>query len=446
MKIGIVGAGFVGLSLAAVMSNKGLEVLVADSDLKKADNIRRGIAPFYERNLDSYLKKEIGKNLAVASSLDDLVRICKTIFITVGTPLRKGEIDLTHIKTVANDIGRILKFSAHCPAIVIKSTVIPGTHHVVKKILEEGSSLKEGHGFDLLANPEFLREGRAIEDTENPHLIVIGANSKQSATRLKRIYDKACGKPQYMFTNPPTAEMIKYANNAFLATKISFINQMASICQSIPGTNIDKVAEGIGIDPRIGRQFLVAGPGYGGSCLPKDLQALISYSSQMGKKPLLLDAVKKINDGQLESILKFLELEKAKIVNKRISVLGLAFKDNTDDIRDSVSIRLIRRLLRLKYSVTVHDPLAMGNTKNVFKDQLQYGASAKKTLQNSECVIIMVSWKQYERLSDGDFSTMKNRLVIDACRILLHKKLSPKYYALGVGETRRGTDELESLT
>jgi len=227
------------------------------------------------------------------------------ILVTVGTPQKSnGAIELSMIKKATTTIGQTIRKSKKNPIIFMKSTVVPGTTtNVIKPLIERVSRKKAGKDFEIIANPEFLREGNVIDDTLKPHLVVIGGSNKNSVNKLKKFYSKLYGsKIKFMTTNTQTAEMIKYANNSFLATKISFINHISSLCQSISGTNIDEVAEGIGVDPRIGRLFLNAGPGYGGSCLPKDLETIIQFSSKIGVNPVLLKAVQQTNDLQIKQM------------------------------------------------------------------------------------------------------------------------------------------------
>ena len=280
MKVGIIGLGFVGLCFATVLNSKGYKVYAVDSDKTKIEKIKKGIPPFYEPKLLPLLKKTLRLSLDVSVNTEKLVKKCELIFLTVGTPIAKsGNIDLTSLKTLAKQIGKILAKTKNNPIIVIKSTAIPGTNQEITTILEKSSKKKSGKDFGLVTNPEFLREGKAIDDTLKPHIIVMGGDERKTLIKIKKFYQGLYGKKiPLIVTNPQTAEMIKYANNSFLATKISFINQIASICQSIPNINVDDVAKAIGLDPRIGSLFLKAGPGYGGSCLPKDLQALISFS------------------------------------------------------------------------------------------------------------------------------------------------------------------------
>ena len=436
MRVGIIGLGVVGLSFASVLGAKGLSVIGIDSDLKKIEKITSKKSLLFEPKLDSFLKKALSKSLEISSDVERIVENCDLIFLTVGTPKSKsGFIDLSMIKNAAKNIGISLQHVSKKPIIVIKSTVIPGTtNNMIKPLIEKTSRKKAGKGFEIVTNPEFLREGSVIDDTLNPHLIVIGGANKNSVNTLEKFYRKLYGtKIKFMTTNTQTAEMIKYANNSFLATKLSFINQISSLCQSIPGTNIDEVAEGIGVDPRIGRLFLNAGPGYGGSCLPKDLETIIQFSSKMGTNPILLKAVQQVNDLQVKRIIHLLEKNLGTIRNKRITILGLSFKENSDDVRESRSIELIKILLKKKSKITVHDPKAMKNIESIFKNKITYADSLLKSLDNSHSVVIMTPWKVYSKLKSSNFKNMKRKLIIDTRRILSRKNLNAEYFALGMG-------------
>jgi len=436
MKIAIIGLGFVGLSFAAVLGSKGYSVLGIDSDKKKISKIGSGKSLFYEPKLDETLKSALKKSLKVSSDIDLAVRQCDMVFVTVGTPESKeGYIDLTMMKQVVKEIGISLSKTNNKPVIVIKSTVVPRTtQDVVKPILEKNSRKKVGIGFGIAMNPEFLREGTAIYDTLNPHIVVIGSDDVVSANRVKKFYDELYKrKTQIIITNYQTAELIKYANNSFLATKISFINQIANICQSMPGTNIDDVAEVIGLDPRIGSLFLKAGPGYGGSCFPKDMKTMIAFSKKVGTDPVLLEAVQQTNTLQVNKIISLMKNMIGKFDGKKITILGLSFKEDSDDIRESVSIKLIRLLLRENAAITVHDPKAIENTKTIFKAKIRYSDSIRDALKDSQCAIIMTPWKQYKNLPNNDFQKMKRKFVIDTRRILKHENLAIKYNALGIG-------------
>ena len=228
--------------------------------------------------------------------------------------------------------------------------------------------------------------------------------------------------------------MVKYANNSFLATKISFINQLSNICQNIPEANVDDIAKTIGLDPRIGKLFLNAGPGYGGSCLPKDMKALINFASSVGVKPILLNAVEEINQKQIQQIIKLIEKKLKGISSKKITVMGTAFKPDTDDVRDSISIELIKNLLKMKAKITIYDPRAIENTKKIFTNKISYKNSISGALEKSQCVIFMTHWKEFEKINNKSIKGMKRKLVIDCRRIFVGKKINAEYYALGIGK------------
>jgi len=357
MKIAVIGLGFVGLTLSSVLASKGIITVGIDLDKEKCSKITNGTPTFFEPNLKKILKKALKKNLLITDKLSS-INNCDFIFITVGTPQKKnGEIDLSFIKTVVRSVGKIISKNKKKPVILIKSTVIPGTmKNVILPILEKNSKKKAGKDFGLISNPEFLQESNAIRDTIKPHAIVLGGYRTKFMNNTRKFFSRFNPNTPIIITNHQTAEMIKYANNSFLATKISFINQLASICQKIPDTNIDDIAQTIGLDPRIGNLFLDAGPGYGGSCLPKDMKAIINLSSTVGVKPIMLNAVEKTNKQQINNIIELIKQNIGKIKGKKITVLGVAFKPNTDDIRDSMSIELIRRLIKSDAIVTIHDP------------------------------------------------------------------------------------------
>ena len=436
MKIGIIGLGFVGLSFASVLASKGYDVIGIETDVEKLKTIGSGKSYFYEPQLDKILQKAIKKKLTLSENVNDVIKNCELIFVTVGTPMTNdGSINLGIIFNVCEQIGNSLSKTQNVPMIIIKSTVIPGTTKQIEKILEKKSGKKTGLDFGLLTNPEFLREGRAIEDTLHPHLIVIGTENKKHGLKLKKFYNRFYqNNIPVMITNNTTSELIKYANNSFLATKISFINNIANLCQTLPGTNVDDIAKAIGIDPRIGRQFLNAGPGYGGSCLPKDIQAMIRYLDNIGEDSTLLKAVHKTNVSQVQKILKLIEKYMGDIEDKKITVLGLSFKEESDDIRESVSIKLIEKLLQRKSHVRVHDPKALENTRNIFKERILYFNKITDSLKNSHCVVLMTPWKQYSQLKDSDFQGMSKKIIIDTRRILNLQKKNLTYIGLGIGE------------
>ena len=437
MKIGIIGLGFVGLSFGSVLASKGHSVIGVDVDKEKLKKIKDGVIPFYEPGLQSILKKALKKDLKVSSSISDVEK-CSLIFVTVGTPQkRSGEIDLTMVKNVIDKIGKLLSKTQHKPIIIIKSTVIPGTtRDVILSILQRVSGKKVGKDFGLVTNPEFLRETMAVHDTLYPHVIVLGGDNNSFLKKVKRFYYNLHHNVPIVLTNYGTAEIIKYANNSFLATKISFINQIANICEEIPDVNVDDVSRTIGLDPRIGKLFLNAGPGYGGSCLPKDMKALINFANISGINPTLLNAVEDINSKQLEQIITIAKQQLIDLKSKRVTVLGTSFKPNTDDIRDSISIELIKKLLKRKAKVTVHDPRAIKNTRDIFGKKIIYAKSMNDALLKSQCAIIMTEWTQYEKLNNNNFKHMTKKVVIDSRRMLIGKQLDVNYFGIGLGKEK----------
>jgi len=431
MKIGIIGAGFVGLSFAVVLAQKDFHVILIDKDVRKIKKIKENEPPFFEPKLSSYLSKSL--KMIESSSNFELLKKCDIIFITVGTPIGKnGMIDLNNVIQVGKEIGKKVLQSNSKPVIVLKSTVIPGTSQKILKVIENSWN-KVGKGFSLVTNLEFLREGKAIEDTKNPHILVIGGKDGIANKKVVNFYQNVYKQKIPIFlTNHETAELIKYANNSFLATKISFINQMANICENIPSASVDDIAKAIGIDPRIGKRFLNAGPGYGGSCLPKDLQALISYSEKLGELPSLLKAVQKTNDYQVSKIFNLVKKNLNGLNKKKISILGLSFKENSDDIRESVSIKLIKKLIHEKLNVMVHDPMAIQNTMKIFGDKILYSNVIDEVISNSDCLIIMTPWNEYKKLNSTNFQKMKNKLIIDTRRLFKNRKIEGKYFAVGM--------------
>ena len=435
MNIGVVGLGFVGLSISSVLASKNYNVVGIDIDNQKCSDIRNGVLPLFEPDLENTLRVGLKKKLTISNNFS-LIKNCDMIFVTVGTPQKSnGAIELSMIKKATTTIGQIIKKSKKNPIIFIKSTVIPGTaQNVILPILEKKSGKKANRGFGIISNPEFLQESNAIRDTKYPHAIVLGGKQSKYMKKAKMFFSKMHPNVPIVITNFQTAEMVKYANNSFLATKISFINQLSNICQNIPGTNIDDIAKIIGLDPRIGKLFLNAGPGYGGSCLPKDINALINFADKIGVKPMLLNAVEKTNHEQINNIVSLMKKILGNMASKRITILGTAFKPNTDDIRDSKSIELIKKLLKNKARITIHDPKAIENTQKIFGEKILYAKSIADALNKSQCVIIMTHWKQYDTLNNNSIKRMNKKIIIDCRRVLAKKELDAKYYAIGIGK------------
>ena len=437
MKIAIVGLGFVGLSLTSVLSAKGLQVVGIDIDKDKCKKISHGITPFFEKDLEKTLRSGLKKQLEISDDIS-LIDGCDYIFVTVGTPQKSdGSIELSIIKRVVNAIGQNLKKNNKNPIIFIKSTVIPGTmQNTILPILENKSGKKAGKDFGLISNPEFLQESSAIKDTKFPHVVVLGGYETKYMKKAKKFFSKLYPKIPIIITNHHTAEMIKYANNSFLATKISFINQLSNICQNVPGANIDDIAKTIGLDPRIGKLFLNAGPGYGGSCLPKDMKALISFAEKIGINPTFLNEVEKTNQNQCINIISLIERKIGNVNKKRITVLGTSFKPETDDVRDSISIKLIKKLVEKGARITIHDPKAIENTRKIFLKKIEYKKSIVDSLAKSQCAIIMTQWKEYSKITNSTIKKMDKKIIIDSRRVLVEKDIDADYQAIGIGNNK----------
>ena len=342
---------------------------------------------------------------------------------------------MTYIENVIKNLIPLIDNSSKKITIVIKSTIAPGTTEKFIIPLLSQSKKKIGKDFFLAINPEFLREGFAIDDQLNPHVVVIGCQNNETMKILKNFYQKIYPKKiPIVFTNYATAELIKYSNNAFLATKISFINSISNLCQTIPGSNVDEVAKVIGMDPRIGSLFLKAGPGFGGSCLPKDLNALISVLKDNKVNSSLFESVQKINDDQIKLILSILKKNLNNLTGKNISILGLAFKENSDDIRESKSIILIKELLLKKCKINAYDLLAISNTKKIFGNKIFYSNSISKCIKQSDAIIIMNSDKEFIKISEIYNKKMKIPLIIDTRRILKQTNSMLNHIAIGIND------------
>ena len=374
------------------------------------------------------------KKLVVKTDFS-LINDCDMIFVTVGTPQKSnGSIELSMIKNAVSTIGKIIAKSKKNQILFIKSTVTPGTlQNIILPILEKKSGKKAGKEFGLISNPEFLQESSAISDTKYPHVVVLGGYKTKYMKKAKIFFSNLHPNIPIIETNHQTAEMIKYANNSFLATKISFINQLANICQNIPGASIDDIAKTIGLDPRIGNLFLNAGPGYGGSCLPKDVKAIMNFSSKIGVSPLLLNAVEKSNQQQIDNTINLIEKNCGNLKGKNISILGLSFKPKTDDIRDSISLLIIEKLLKKQAKIKVHDPMAIENVKKKYKNKITYSNSISDALKDSYCGVIMTAWPEYSKIKNKNLENMKKRIIIDTRRILKDQKLDCIYNAIGIG-------------
>jgi UDPglucose 6-dehydrogenase len=423
MKISIVGSGYVGLVTGTCFAELGNRVTLVDIVKEKVEKINSGVAPIYEENLDKMLKKNLGHGrLHATTHLKKAVLGTHLTFIAVGTPSRKdGSIDLVHVKKAGEDIGRALRHKDEYHTVVVKSTVLPGTtENVVMPITEKFSGKKAGLDFGVAMNPEFLREGKAVHDFMNPDRIVIGAIDEKSYERVFALYrDFRC---PIFNTNPRTAEMIKYASNAFLATKISFINEIGNVCKKL-GIDSYEVADWMGHDDRIERRFLNSGIGYGGSCFPKDVRAVIAGGKRNGLDMELLNAVENVNRDQPMKLVETLRRKMPTLRGKTVAVLGLAFKPGTDDIREAPSLAVIPELLKSGAKVKAYDPQAAGNFRKEFP-QLEYMDSAEAAMEGSDACLLLTEWDEFKDLTDDDFKEMSGDVVLEGRRILNPENVS----------------------
>lgn len=445
MKIAVIGTGYVGLVTAIGLANTGKNVICIDNDPEKIEKIKRGSVPFYEPGLEELLSQKRNR-LIITSNVSKAVKESNVIIIAVGTPFDGKHIDLSHIKQVAKEIGIALKDTTKYKTIVVKSTVIPGTTvEVVKPLVKEYSGRNdEKVGFAM--NPEFLREGNAVEDFLHPDRIVLGISSKRDERILRCVYN-GFKDATIIVTNPTTAEMIKYAANSYLALNISFANEMARICEKLPLVDSENVFNGIILDRRFstifeGRRiipqlasYLRAGIGFGGSCFPKDVKALQAFSEDLKVDGKLLSGLLHINKTQLKHV--FNEgLNKHVGRTQRIAVLGTAFKPYTDDIRESPGINLIHLALEKGFKVSVHDYEAMENTRAHFGNKVDYFSDPLDAVKNSDVIFLTTIWPQYKLITDEDFekNLKKKAIFIDTRSHFKENPEKPWRYRTGVGK------------
>jgi UDPglucose 6-dehydrogenase len=441
-RLSVIGIGYVGLCTAVGFASKGYYVVASTHDAEKAAKINKGIPPFYEPDLQKLLEETIndGHLKCLTNETEKAVLETDFTFSAVGTPNKPdGSIDLQFIGSSTRDIGKALSKKSAYHFVVVKSTVLPGTTlGLVRPTLEKESRKECGLDFGLCMNPEFLRQGSAFQDTLNTDRIVIGEYDRKSGDMLESVYKDFYGKrmPPTIRTSISTAELIKYASNSMLATKISFINTMANICERIPGADVRVVASAMGLDRRIGPLFLNAGIGYGGSCFPKDVKALIAHSRNLGYQLKLLESVENINRMQPLRAVELCKELLGDLKGKNIALLGLAFKADTDDMREACVIPIINRLIREGASVTAYDPVAIPNAKTTLKNKIRYASSAIACLKNADCCIIVTEWEEFKKLKPEDFiKNMKQAVLIDGRRIYDPQEFSRKmkFTAIGLG-------------
>ena len=410
MKITILGSGYVGLVSGTCFSEFGFDVCCVDKDSNKINNLKNNIIPIYEPGLENLVKKNSAANrLSFSNNINKNIKEADVVFVAVGTPARRGDghADLSYVYEAAEQIAKNL---SGYTLVVTKSTVPVGTGDEVKNIIKQTNPEAN---FDIVSNPEFLREGNAIEDFMRPDRVIVGCETKKAKSIISSIY-----KPLYLietpiiFTDLKTAELIKYSANAFLAVKISYINQMADLCEKV-GADIRDVARGIGLDKRIGSKFLHPGPGYGGSCFPKDTLALIETSKRNKTNISIVETVVKYNQQRKYDMAeKIITILKSDYENKKVSILGLAFKPETDDMRDSPCLDIIPRLQEKGIKISAFDPVAMDEAKKILKD-IEFAKNMDSCLKDSDALVILTEWNEFRSLSPSQLNGMKGNLLID---------------------------------
>jgi len=428
MNVCVIGTGYVGLVTGVVFADLGNDVVCVDSDEKKIDMLNRGVMPIYEPGLEEVVKRNVEDGrLLFTTDTGEGVRRSEVIFIAVGTPPRdNGETDLSYVESVATEIARHID---RYKIIVNKSTVPVGTGDFVRKTIDRNRRRKVE--FDVVSNPEFLKEGTAINDSLYPDRIVIGAPSNSVALALLELY--APLERPMLITDVESAEMIKYASNAFLATKISFINAVANICEKC-GADVTQVAKGMGYDKRIGAEFLQAGLGYGGSCFPKDSWSLVHTARKYGEEFKILEEVIALNNVRIPRFVGRIHDTLGGFKGKRIGVLGLAFKPNTDDLRDAKSVEIIQAMLDEGAKVVAYDPIAMEKAKEIFPD-IGYEKNAYDVAKDAEALVIVTEWNEFKLLNLEKLrDLMKTPRIFDGRNIYAPDrmyKLGIEYFSIG---------------
>lgn len=436
MKIVIVGTGYVGLVTGTCFAETGVNVVCVDIDEKKIEGLKKGIAPIYEPGLESMIEQNIkAKRLSFSTNLRKSMEGAEVIFIAVGTPPDEdGSADLKYVTGVAREVG---EYMSQYIVVVTKSTVPVGTAlHVRKAMQLQLDTRKSDLKFDIVSNPEFLKEGSAIEDFMKPDRIIIGVESVKAEALMKKLYKPFLlnGHP-LIFMDIPSAEMTKYTANAMLATKISFINEIANLCE-IVGADINMVRKGIGSDSRIGTKFIYPGVGYGGSCFPKDVKALIKTARDNSFTLRILSAVDEVNIIQKKVLVnKVMEFFKGDLKNRIIAIWGLSFKPQTDDVREAPSIKIIEELLSAGAVVKAYDPVAMKEAQRVLGDRIMYARNKNEAVTDADALLIVTEWQEF-RLPDFAVlaSIMKNKVIFDGRNIFEPAEMADmgfSYFSIG---------------
>jgi UDPglucose 6-dehydrogenase len=435
VNICVVGAGYVGLVTGAVFADLGNEVVCVDNIADKISALQSGHLPIYEPGLEEMVARNVGDGrLSFSTDLAAAVRKSVIVFIAVGTPPKvDGGTDLSAVEAVARAIGSAMD---RYTVVVNKSTVPVGTGELVREVIERHQ--QQPVPFDVVSNPEFLREGSAIEDTRRPDRIVIGAPSQQVAMTLLELY--APLERPMIITDVPSAEMIKYASNAFLATKISFTNAIANICE-LAGADVTQVMKGMGLDMRIGAAFLQAGLGYGGSSFPKDTDSLVHTAATLGYRFDILRAVVGVNSERATYFVSMIERALAPLHKRRIAILGLAFKPNTDDMREAKSAEVIKRLIDLGATVCAYDPVAMANARKMLPTVVEFAESPYAAAASADGVALITEWNEFKFLNlERLRSVMRRPVVFDGRNLWVAermRRLGFEYYSIGRKPVRR---------
>ena len=429
MNICVVGTGYVGLVTGAVFADLGNDVVCVDKVKGKIDSLKAGKMPIYEPGLEEMVVRNVADGrLTFTTDLPAAVEQSDIIFIAVGTPSREsGETDLSHVEAVAAEIGRTMD---RYKVIVSKSTVPVGTGELVREVIARHQ--RRPIEYDVVSNPEFLREGSAIEDTLRPDRIVIGAANQQAAMKLVELY--APLERPMIITDLPSAEVIKYASNAFLAAKISFINAIANVCESA-GADVTQVMKGMGMDGRIGSAFLQAGLGYGGSCFPKDVDSLIHTAGRLGYDFKMLKAVVDINRERSGRLVEMIRKVLGPLDEMRVAVLGLAFKPNTDDMREAKSLDVVHQLVAGGATVRAYDPVAVDNARPLLPESVIYAASPYEAAQDADAVVLITEWNEFKYLNlERLRGVLRRRIIFDGRNIWepeRMRRLGFEYYSIG---------------
>ncbi len=436
MNVAVVGTGYVGLVSGACFAEMGVHVTCVDIDEQKIEKLKNGVIPIYEPGLEEMVRKNVADGrLRFSTSLKDVIEDVSLVFSAVGTPPDEdGSADLKYVLSVAREFGQHIK---RYTVLVTKSTVPVGTAKKVKAVIQEELDKRgENVPFDVASNPEFLKEGAAIKDFMSPDRVIVGVESDRARSLMTRLYRPILlNNFRVIFTDIPSAEMIKYAANSMLATRISFMNDIANLCELV-GADVEMVRQGIGADTRIGRKFLYPGCGYGGSCFPKDVKALIKTAEKSGYDMQVLKAVEDVNERQKRVVFeKLKKVFKDDLKGKTIAIWGLAFKPETDDMREATSLVTISLLLEAGCKVRVFDPVAMNECKRRIGDKVEYAKDMYDAVLDADAMLMLTEWKQFRLPSWGVMKkTMKNALVIDGRNIYDKEELEEygfEYHCIG---------------